>query len=145
MEACVTSPDWLDTISIHFFQPVFFQLRKVKHLFFLVFFCDLLVHFLIFNPELVGCFVKIIRNDQRLNVVSTHFIYKTIGEKETRNFQPVMNYMQWLILYSNQSDDVWQLLRWKQKCWNSSTSNWTKYEKWIVSAQDQSNTIFKVS
>ena len=29
--------------------------------------------------------------------------------------------MQWLSLYSYQNDDVlneWQLLRWKQKCWN---------------------------
>ena len=68
-----------------------------------------------FNPELVGFFVKIITNDQRLNVFSTPFMYKTLmGKKETRNFWPVTNYMQWLILYSYQNDDVlteWQLPR----------------------------------
>ena len=28
------------------------------------------------------------------------------GEKETKNFWPVINYMQWLILYSHQNEDV---------------------------------------
>ena len=43
----------------------------MKHLFFLVFFATFQPsHFWIFNPQLVGCFVKIIRNDQRQNIVS---------------------------------------------------------------------------
>ena len=55
---------------------------------------------------MVGCFVKIIRNDHRWNFVSTPLIYKTSWEeKETRNFWPVINYMQWSILYSHQNGD----------------------------------------
>ena len=61
-------------ISFIFFQPVSFYLRKVKDLFFLVFFATFFAifccHFWIFNSELVGCFVKAIRNDQRQNIVS---------------------------------------------------------------------------
>ena len=119
----------------------------MKH--FLGNFCNLLVHqFWIFNPDLVACFVKITRNDQKPNIVSTPLIYKTLlwGKKETKNFWPVINYMQWLILYSYQNDDVlneWQLLRWKQKCWNSSRLNWTKNKKWIASAQNQSHTYLR--
>ena len=54
---------------------------------------------------MVGWFLKIIRNDQRQNVVSTSSIYKTQWEeKETSNFWPVINSMQWLILNSHQQD-----------------------------------------
>ena len=36
-----------------------------------------------------------------------HLRYKTPWEgKETRNFWPVINSMQWLILYSHENDDV---------------------------------------
>ena len=41
------------------------------------------------------------------NFVSTPSIYKTPWEeKETKNFWPVINFMQWLNLYSYQNDDV---------------------------------------
>ena len=59
--------------------------------------------------------MKIMRNDERPNVVSTPSIYKTPWEeKETRNFWPVTNSLQWSILYSYQNDEVlyeWELLR----------------------------------
>ena len=111
----------------------------MKH--FLGNFCNLLSQlFFNFQSEVVGCFVKIMRNDQRPNIVSTPSIYKTPWEeKETRNFWPVINSLQWSILYSYQNDEVlneWELLRWKQKPWSFSISNWSKYKKWIVSAQD---------
>ena len=68
-------------ISFIFFQPVSFYLRKVKDLFFLVFFATFFAisccHFWIFNSELVGCFVKAIRNDQRQNIVSIPSILVT--------------------------------------------------------------------
>ena len=50
--------------------------------------------------------------------------------------------------FTCQNDDAlneWQRQRWKQKCWNSSRSNWTIYRKWIVYAQDQSHAICKTS
>ena len=77
----------------------------MKH--FLAKFCNLLVHhFWIFNPELVGCFVKIIRNDQRPNLFR-HLLKNPMGKKEPINFLPVINHMQCLILYSYQNDDCW--------------------------------------
>ena len=104
-------------------------------------FCNPLVQFFfwIFSPELAVCFVKMIRNDQTPNVVSTPLIYEIPWEeKESRKFWPVINSVKWLIVYSHQDDEKWnewQLLPWKQKRWNSNTSNRTIYEKWIVSRQ----------
>ena len=77
IEACVTSPDWL--CKFHSFFSASFLLAKERERFILLgIFCNLLVQsFLNFNPELVGCFVKIIRNDQRQNIVLIPLILVT--------------------------------------------------------------------
>ena len=67
MEACVTSPDWLDKFH-SFFSASFLLAKESKRFIFLGIFE---------NPELVGCFVKIIRNDQRQNIVSITSIVTT--------------------------------------------------------------------
>ena len=87
--------------------------------------------------------ILIRENAGQYKPVFSHILCSATGKKETRNFWPVINYIQWLILYSHKNDIVlneWQLLRWKQNCWSSSRSNSTKYKKWIVSAQNESYT-----
>ena len=88
------------------------------------------------------CFEKIIRNDQN----NENNQKNLRGKKKNRNFWPVINSMQWLILNSHKNDYVlneWQLLRWKQKRWSSSRSNWTKYKNLIISVQNESHTLLK--
>ena len=132
MEGYKTLPTWLE--NSHSFFSASFLLAKESETFSGQLLQSLIpVIFWIFSPELVGCFVKIIRNDQRPNVASTPPIYKTPWqEKESRKFWPVTNSVQWFILHSHQDDDVWnewQLRPWKQKRWNSSGSNRTIYKK----------------
>ena len=110
----MTSPDCLE--NFHSFFSASFLLAKECETFSSQLLQSFsLAIFLIFNSELVGCFVKIIRNDQRRSFVWTPSMYKTpLEEKGTRNFWPVINYKQWLILYLYRNGDVldeWQLLR----------------------------------
>ena len=71
IKACVTSPDRLDKFH-SFFLASFLLAKENERFIFLGIFCNL-----IFNPELVGCFVKIIRNDQRQNIASIPSILVT--------------------------------------------------------------------
>ena len=76
LEAYVTSPDWLN--KFHSFFSASFLLAKESETFFLVFFATFQSsHFWIFNPELVGYFVKIIRKDQRQNIILMPWIVVT--------------------------------------------------------------------
>ena len=75
IEACVTSPDWLEKFH-SFFLASFLLAKESERFIFLGNFCNLLVQSF-FNPELVDCFVKIIRNDQRQNIVSIPSILVT--------------------------------------------------------------------
>ena len=76
IEACVTSPDWLDKFY-SFFSASFLLAKESERLIFLGIFCNLLVQsFLNFQPR-VGCFVKIIRNDQRQSIDSIPSILVT--------------------------------------------------------------------
>ena len=70
IEACVTSPDWLDKFH-SFFSASFLLGKEGERLIFLGIFRNLLVQsFLNFQSTEVVCFEKIIRNDQRQNIVS---------------------------------------------------------------------------
>ena len=105
MKAYMTWPDWLEN-SNSFFSPSF-VLAKESEIFskqILQSFSSVIFEFAIL--ELVGCFAKVIRNDQRPKVFLTPSIYKTSEENEIRNFWPVINFMRWLILYAHQNDDV---------------------------------------
>ena len=101
MEGYKTLPTWLE--NSHSFFSASFLLAKESETFSGQLLQSLIpVIFWIFSPELVGCFVKIIRNDQRPNVASTPPIYKTPWqEKESRKFWPVTNSVQWFILHSH--------------------------------------------
>ena len=69
IEACVTSPDWLDKFH-SFFSASFLLVKESERFIFLGIFCNLLVQSFLNFQSRVGCFVKIIRNDQRQNIVS---------------------------------------------------------------------------
>ena len=134
----MASPDSLENLN-----SVFLWLRKVGH--FLGNLWNLLFQpSFNFQPrvELLFC-----ENNQKWpktkRCFDTFDMWNPVGRK--KNFWPVMNSMQLLILYSHKNDDVlneWQLLLWKQKLWSSCRSNWTKYKKWIVSTQNEPHTLF---
>ena len=76
IEACVTSPDWLDKFH-SFFSASFLLSKESERFIFLGIFCNLLVQSFLNFQSRVGCFVKIIRNDQRQNIVSIPLILVT--------------------------------------------------------------------
>ena len=76
IEACVTSPDWLDKFH-SFFSASFLLAKESETFIFLGIFCNLLVQSFLNFQSRVGCFVKIIRNDQRQNIVSIPLIVVT--------------------------------------------------------------------
>ena len=97
-------------------------------------FCKILVQsFLNFQSRVGWLFCKNNQKWPNTKRCLTPSIYKTPWEeKETRNVWPVINSMQWLILHSHWNNGVlneWQLLSWRQNCWNSSRSNWAKCNK----------------
>ena len=75
IEACMTSTDRLDKFHSFFSASFLLAKEKWKLLVKLLVFQPLVQSF--FSPELVGCSVEIIRNDQRQNIVSTHSIVVT--------------------------------------------------------------------
>ena len=73
MEAYMSLPNYL----------FYFLFTKETETFFLATFAIFYSsHFWIFNPGLVGCFVNLIKNGQRPNVISTLSIYETLGKKK---------------------------------------------------------------
>ena len=69
IEASVTLPDWLDKFH-SFFSASFLLAKESERFIFLGIFCNLLVQSFLDFQSRVGCFVKIIRNYQRQNIVS---------------------------------------------------------------------------
>ena len=70
IEACVTSPDWLDKFH-SFFSASFLLSKESERFIFLGIFYNLLVQsFLNFQSRASWLFVKITRNGQRQNIVS---------------------------------------------------------------------------
>ena len=77
IEACVTSPDWLDKFHSFFSASFLLTNKESERFIFLGIFCNLLVQSFLNFQSRVGCFVKIIRNDQRQNIVSIPSIVVT--------------------------------------------------------------------
>ena len=76
IETCATSPDWLDKFH-SFFSASFLLAKESERLIFLGIFCNLLVQSFLDFQSRFGCFVKIIRNGQRQNIVSIPSILVT--------------------------------------------------------------------
>ena len=140
----MTSLDWLE--NFHSFFSSSFPLAKESETFswqLLQSFSPVIFEFLV-QSWLV--FVKMIRNDQIPNVVLTPSIYKTLWEEiKTKNFLASNKFY---VMFNSVFSQKWWCVKWiattalKAKTWSSNRSNWTKYKRGIVSAQNESHASF---
>ena len=149
IEACVTSPDWLD--KFHWLFSASFLLAKESERFiFLGIFCSLLVQsFLNFQSRVGWLVMKIIRNDQRQNIASilsilVKHLTVVIRMKGFDNYSQTQRTEDSLLGRIQAAPLRWLNFVTSRSSWEASKIKSSKTNWWIIIVTNYQATIFLI-